>query len=95
MDDLTRSVTVDLGKKVAELRRRCERTQEQLAQELGFTPQYLQRVERGDENLTVRSLAKLARALGVRVIDLFRAPRNRVRKAGRPRKSSSARRRTA
>lgn len=77
-------VLQDLGRKLAELRRRKGLTQEELSALLDCTPQYLQRVEAGQENLTVRSLVKFGEALGVTVAGLFRPPRSRVIRVGRP-----------
>jgi hypothetical protein len=48
--------------------------------------QYLQRVERGAENLTVASLTRFADLLGTQVGDLFAAPASRARPPGRPKK---------
>jgi hypothetical protein len=41
-------------------------------------------VEGGQENLTVKSLAPLAGALGVKVVELFEEPKSRVVRPGRP-----------
>jgi transcriptional regulator with XRE-family HTH domain len=46
----------------------------------------LQRIEGGGENLTVRSLAKIAGAFGVPVTELFRKPRTKQAGPGRPRR---------
>ncbi len=74
----------DLGRRIAELRAERDRTQEQLAEELGVTPRYVQSLEAGQENLTVKSLATLADALGVAVAELFKAPKSRAVRQGRP-----------
>jgi len=58
--------------------------QDQQAEQLGFTLKYLQRIEGGGENLTVRSLVKIARAFGVPVTELFRKPRTKQAGPGRP-----------
>ncbi len=49
-----------------------------------MSPRYVQMVEAGDENLTVKSLAKLADELGVAVNDLFDEPKNQEVRVGRP-----------
>ena len=54
-----------MGAKIAQLRRERGLTQEQLSEQMGVLPQYLQRIEAGRENLTLRSLAKIAGLLGV------------------------------
>ena len=76
----------DVGRRIAELRAGRGLTQERLAELANFTVQYLQRVEAGRENLTVRSLAALAGLVGAQVADLFAAPANREVRPGRPRK---------
>jgi hypothetical protein len=45
-------------------------------------------VEGGQENLTVKSLATLACALGVKVVELFAEPKSRVVRPGRLSKGS-------
>jgi transcriptional regulator with XRE-family HTH domain len=82
----------DLGRRVAELRVERKLTQEQLAEEARVSLKYVQRVEAGRENLTVRSLVRLAGLFEVGIVQLFRAPRSRVVRPGRPprRKSRSA-----
>lgn len=77
----------DVGRRIAELRAARGWTQEQMAEALDVNLPYLQRIEGGRENLTVRSLARLAHILGVRVGALFEAPADRtVRGPGRPRR---------
>ena len=73
IDDTVRNV----GRRVAELRAKARLTQEEQAERLGFTLKYLQRIEGGGENLTVRSLVKIGGAFGVPVTELFRKPRTR------------------
>jgi len=62
-----------VGQRVAELRRAAGMTQEAFAEALDVTVQYVSRIEVG-ENLTLTTLAKIARALGVTVIDLLQPP---------------------
>lgn len=65
-------------------------TQEAFAEALTVSVQYASRIETG-ENLTLHTLAKVARALHVEVIELFEPPQPVERRAtrGRPRKSAS------
>jgi transcriptional regulator with XRE-family HTH domain len=77
----------DLGRRVAEIRVTAGMTQEQFAERrLKVSPKYLQRIEAGRANLTVTSLVTLADALSVDVRELFRAPKSRDMRRGRPRK---------
>jgi len=59
-------------------------TQQQVADRLEVTLRYVQRVEAGEENLTLRSLAEFANALRVPMEQLFAAPSPRKRRPGRP-----------
>lgn len=77
-------VLKDIGRKIAELRGAADVTQEALAEILGWSLKYQQRVEGGRENLTTGTLVKIANALGVPVAHLFRAPRSRQVRPGRP-----------
>lgn len=78
----------DLGRRVAELRREHGWVQASLAERLGVGIGYIQRIEAGRENLTVRSLVLLAHVLRVQPSELLTPPTARPRRtAGRPRKS--------
>jgi transcriptional regulator with XRE-family HTH domain len=82
-DELSRNI----GSKISELRKQKSLTQQGLATLVQATVQWISRVERGQENLTLGTLAKVANALGVKVVDLFGAPKLSPRsvKRGRPR----------
>lgn len=73
-----------VGRRIAELRRDGKLTQEQLAELADISTTYLQRVEAGSENLTLRSLVRFANLLGVEVASLFAPPRSRAVRKGRP-----------
>lgn len=80
-----------IGRRIAELRAAQGWTQEKMAEALDVNLPYLQRIEGGRENLTVRSLARLAHVLGVKVAALFEAPADlTVRGPGRPRATVAA-----
>lgn len=84
-------VIKDVGRKLAELRARAGLTQEELAEQLRIAPNNLQRIELGMQNLTLRTLVRLANQVGVPVAHLFRAPRSRLVRTGRPPKRRSTR----
>jgi transcriptional regulator with XRE-family HTH domain len=71
--ELQRSV----GRRIAEVRAARKLTQEKLAERLDVSARYLQEVERGAENLTIQTIAKIGRSLGVDASALFSAPRNK------------------
>jgi transcriptional regulator with XRE-family HTH domain len=74
----------DVGRRAAEERIHRGWTQEEFAERMSFSLKFTQRIEAGRENLTIRSLANLAKHLGVEVIALFRKPRTKKPKPGRP-----------
>lgn len=80
-------VTRWVGLRVAERRHAAGWTQEVLAERLGVSVKYLQRIEAGTENLTIHSVVNLANELGISPSDLLRPVRRPPpRKPGRPRK---------
>jgi transcriptional regulator with XRE-family HTH domain len=82
-------VTKDIGRRIAELRRKSALTQEELAVKLGTSFQWLAQVEAG-RNVTVYTLVKVANALRVPLADLLVAPKpgSRVVRRGRPPKAT-------
>lgn len=80
-----------VGRRVAELRKSRELTQQSLAERIGdVTPQYVGLVEQGRQNLTIETLTKVANALDVEVRALFEAPQSMApARRGRPRNRGS------
>lgn len=76
----------DVGLRIAERRAEHGWTQETLAERVGVTAKYVQRVEAGSANLSIRSVVRFANALGVRPGDLFERPKPSPRTIGRPRR---------
>lgn len=72
---------------VRRLRERAGLSQEKLAERADLHFTYLQRVERGTANPSVRVLAQLAGALGVQPGRLLRKAAPVERKLGRPKSS--------
>jgi len=60
-----------LGRRISELRRSRKLTQEQLAEAVGRSVEFISLVERGINSPSVASLADFAKALNVEVRDLF------------------------
>jgi transcriptional regulator with XRE-family HTH domain len=60
------------GKRLAEIRRQKGWSQEKLALESGLARSYLGGVERGQRNIAVVNICKLAQALGVEPAELMR-----------------------
>ncbi len=87
-------VLVTLGNRVSELRRQRGLTKEGFAEALDVSFSWIKRVERGEENLTVLTLAGFAKVLGVKLAELF-VPAKTKRKPGRPKTSASVRARAS
>jgi transcriptional regulator with XRE-family HTH domain len=62
-----------LGREARRLREARDLTQEELADRAGLHPNYIGRIERGESNVGVKALFKLARGLGVRPSKLLDA----------------------
>ena len=60
-----------LGREARRLREALNLTQEELADRAGLHPNYIGRIERGESNVGVKALFKLARGLGVEPAALF------------------------
>ena len=65
-----------LGKRIRHLRKARSMTQEELAVASDIGVKYLSRIERGDTNVTVRLLDRIAAALNVETADLLLSNRN-------------------
>lgn len=61
-----------LGKRIAELRRKRGFSQEGFAHECGFHRSYMGAVERGEKNITIAMLDRIARALKISLAELFK-----------------------
>jgi transcriptional regulator with XRE-family HTH domain len=60
-----------LGKRIAELRKQANLTQEQLAERCDYSVEFISLIERGINAPSVEKLSKMAQVLGVEVKDLF------------------------
>lgn len=60
-----------LGQRIADLRKQRRWTQVQLAKAVGCSVEFISLVERGVNAPSVAGLEKFARALKVKVVDLF------------------------
>jgi transcriptional regulator with XRE-family HTH domain len=62
---------VTIGAAIRAKRRRARLTQERLAEKAELHPNYLGRVERGEEHVSLIALGRIAKALRCRVRDLI------------------------
>jgi transcriptional regulator with XRE-family HTH domain len=60
------------GKRVRELRQRRGMSQETLSFEAGLDRSYIGQVERGERNISLQNVEKLALALRLKMAELFR-----------------------
>jgi len=72
---------------LAELREARGMTQQALADALGKSMRYVQAVESGSENLTLKTLAAFANCLKVAPAAVLEAPGTKRRAPGRPKKT--------
>jgi transcriptional regulator with XRE-family HTH domain len=79
-----RKVIKNIGRRVAEERKRLGLTQASLAERAGVSLKYWQRVEAGRENLTIASLVRFANLLRVAPLDLLQQAQLRNARPGRP-----------
>ena len=63
-----------IGRNIRRLRRRSGYSQAQLAKGARISQAWVCRLETGDENPTLASVTRIARALGVNVADLLAKP---------------------
>jgi len=75
----------NMGRRVGELRRLRQLTQEELAERLGLSPRYVQQIESGDANPSIRALCEVAGHLHVDFQDLLTPATSERPKPGRPR----------
>jgi len=66
------------GQRIKELRLRCGWTQEELAERSGLHPNYVGQVERGEKNISLENIAKLAHGLRVELSLLFQFEKHPV-----------------
>jgi transcriptional regulator with XRE-family HTH domain len=60
------------GAKVKKLRVEAELSQESLASKANVHRTYMGMIERGEKNVTLKNINKIAKALGITISDLFK-----------------------
>ena len=65
------TVQKEFGNRLREIRQEQCLTQEELAHRAGLNRTYIGDIERGEKNLTLASMEKLTKALGVKMRDFF------------------------
>ncbi len=64
-------VTVDLGKRIQELRKKTGLSQEKFALQIDMDRTYFASVEAGKRNISIINIKKIADGLGVSLCELF------------------------
>jgi transcriptional regulator with XRE-family HTH domain len=91
LDPRARTALAHIAANIRSRRVELDKTQEQLASEAGIHKTYVQRLEQGNENVSVGVLVRIAGALDISVEALFRPARLEPRGRGRPPSRSSLR----
>lgn len=63
-------ISTKFGKRVRTIRLRKQMSQGDIAKKLGVSANYVSQIERGIENLSLKGIEKLAKAIGVSVGEL-------------------------
>lgn len=64
-------IQVKLGEKIKKIRKEKGLSQEQLATKSKLHRTYISDIERGDRNVSIRNIEKIAKALGITISDLL------------------------
>lgn len=64
-------ILIKFGLKVREERTKAGLSQETLAGKAGLHRTYIGMIERGEKNITIENIAKIASALGIKINTLF------------------------
>ena len=80
---------IQIGHRISELRSLLPETQQEFADRMGCSLNYVQRVELGKKALSLLSLVKFSDHLNVQVADLFAKPVGNKPSVGRPKKANS------
>ena len=68
---MKKQVVIKFGKKIRSERMRAGLSQEELAARAGVHRTYIGMVERAEKNITLANIEKIAKALGMRISQLF------------------------
>lgn len=66
------SIEEKFGKRIKQLRQDLDITQEELAYRCNLHRTYISSVELGKRNISIKNIAKIADALNVEIIELFK-----------------------
>ena len=66
------NIQISFGKKVRSLRIAKEWSQEKLAEKAEFHRTYIGMLERGERNISLKNIEKIAKAFDISITDLFK-----------------------
>lgn len=64
-------IRIKFGQKIKDIRKKKELSQEELASKSGLHRTYISDIERGDRNVSLKNVEKLAKALGLKPSELL------------------------
>ena len=67
----TESIQIKFGNRVKSLRIKAGISQEELAFRAGLHRTYLGSIERGERNISLKNIARIAKALDIKLVELF------------------------
>jgi transcriptional regulator with XRE-family HTH domain len=68
---MKKDILIKFGKKVRDERAKLGLSQEELASRAGVHRTYIGMIERAEKNITLENIEKVAKALGIRIKNLF------------------------
>lgn len=74
------NIYLEIGKRIRQQRKECSLTQEKLAERLNTTMQYISRLERAENKVSIEYLYKIAEALDCSIYTLLPATHSPQRK---------------
>lgn len=80
MEKMVKDLRKDLGVQIRNLRKAKELTQEELGEMAALSYKYVGELERGQVNVSLDSLVRIAESLGVKIGDLFSKEKVTVQK---------------
>ena len=66
------TIDIQFGARIAELRKRLNISQEELAERCGVHRTYIGSIERGEKSPTLNTIEKFAKGLGIEIIEFFK-----------------------
>lgn len=68
---MKKDILIEFGKKVRETRLQNGISQEELASRANVHRTYIGMIERAEKNITLENIDKIAKALNIKIVDLF------------------------